>query len=417
MQNFPYACVRPSSLDVFYTLFIILYYMKKFFTTFVVAAAAISAFADEYPAEGYYRVSNKATSRYVYVCDNVGSINWSTTSAELGALQLWLDADKRYSDPASIIYVKTIDASEHKYDLQSQSTGVYTIIKHYVSLEATDGGYWVYAEEDGVARYLSDERSKLDREDGQMGTTGKGDFRIWVPTPIDVNGSEYFGIKPILKAGEKYYQPFFAAFPFSFASAGMKAYYIKKVDAEFGVAVIEEYTGEVMAGGVPYIIECSSANTTDNRLNILTSGGVAPADNQLKGCYFFNPDHAKAGKKAYTEFDASTMRLLSVNAEGKFEFITNSDRLEIYEDNEELVGKKFLPANQSYLSVAAGAPETMQVMTEEEYNAYVAGISEVVADREASKAVYSLTSTRVGTSLQGLSAGVYVVDGRKVQVR
>lgn len=391
--------------------------MKHFFTTFAIAAIATVSLADEYPAEGYYRVSNKATSRYVYVCDNVGSINWTTTSAELGALQLWLNPEKRYSDPASVIYVKSINAADHKYDLQSQGTGVYSIIQHYVQLEAANGGFWVYAEEDGVARYLGDERSNLNREDGQMGTTAKNDFRIWKPTPIDAAGDEYFGIKPVLTVGDKHYSPFYAAFPFSFASSGMKAYYISRVDANYGVAVIEECTGDVLAGGVPYIIECSSLNPSDNRLNVLRNGGTAPSGNQLKGCYFFNPDHAKAGNKAYTVFDAATMRMLNVNAEGKLEFNATSDRLEIYEDNEALIGKQFVPANQSYLSVSADVPADLKVMTEAEYNAFIAGIADVRSN-DADAVVYSLTGARVASaSIQSLTEGIYVIDGKKVQIR
>lgn len=385
--------------------------MKSIFSAFVLALLASVALAADYPTNGYYRVNNKATSRYVYVCDNVGSINWSTTSAELGAVRLWKNPEKRFSDPASVLYFKVVDSNNHKYDLQAQGTGIYEIISHYVQLAATSNGFWFYAEQSGTARYLADERKSTTRDDGQMGTNNKGDYRIWLTHPISANTDEYFGIKPELQCDGKYYHPFYASFPFKFASSGMKAYYIKKIDVAAGVAYMAEYKQEIMAGGVPYIIECSSADPSNNRLDILTSGGTVPSDNQLKGNYFFNPDHYAAGDKAYKEFNASTMRILEVSRD-KLQFVKSSTRLETYEDYPD---KKFLPANQSYLLVPSNCPATLTISTEE-----VNAISEINADADAAEVVYSITGERVAdgtTSLFDLPAGMYIVNGRKVQIR
>lgn len=373
----------------------------------------LSAVAATYPENGFYRVHNLATSRYVYVCDNVGSINWANTSAELGALRLYMNPERRYNDPASVVYLKCVSASDHKYDIQAQNTGVYDMIKHYVQLYATGGGYQVYATQSGATRYLSDERKSTTRDDGKMGTSGTGNYRIWIPTPISSSTSEYFGIKPCLSGNGKYYYPFYASFAFKFASSGMKAYYISTVDAAQGVAVLKEYKQEVKAAGVPYIIECSSEDPADNRLDILTSGGTQPSGNLLLGNYFFNPDHVAAGDKAYKEFDKSRMRMLEVSASGQLLFSNTSSRLQTYED---YPGKLFLPANQSYLSVTPGMPATLTVIDE---SAYV-GISDVVVDAMADDAVYSLTGERVATgaaSLSELPAGVYVIGGRKIQIR
>lgn len=387
--------------------------MKSIFSAFVLALLASVALAADYPTNGYYRVNNKATSRYVYVCDNVGSINWATTSAELGAVQLWKNPDKRYSDPASVLYFKEVDSNNHKYDLQAQGTGIYEIISHYVQLAATSDGFWFYAEQSGTARYLADERKSTTRDDGQMGTSNKGDYRIWLTHPISASSEEYFGIKPVLECGGKYYHPFYASFPFKFASSGMKAYYIKKIDVAAGKAYMAEYTDEVMAGGVPYIIECSSDDPSNNRLDILTSGGKVPADNVLLGNYFFNPDHYAAGDKAYKEFNASTMRILEVSKDN-LQFVKSSTRLETYEDD--YPGKKFLPANQSYLPVPSNCPATLTITTEDP-NA----ISNIQADSDAAEVVYSLTGERVAIgddgSLLDLPAGMYIVNGRKVQIR
>ena len=51
---------------------------------------------------GYYRVYNVFTERYVCVCDNTGSINISAVDAETGAIELWREGDEhsRFSDVA-----------------------------------------------------------------------------------------------------------------------------------------------------------------------------------------------------------------------------------------------------------------------------------------------------------------------------
>ena len=94
-------------------------------------------------------MKNLATSRYIYVYDNTGKINISTTSADMGAIELHKDPNRRFSDPGSIIYVKYIYEKEgiKKYDLTSQGTGVHQIIGYYVQIfENPDLTYYVYAE-------------------------------------------------------------------------------------------------------------------------------------------------------------------------------------------------------------------------------------------------------------------------------
>ena len=40
---------------------------------------------------GYYRVQSAYTKRYAYLTDNKGSYNIPTTSADVGALELFID--------------------------------------------------------------------------------------------------------------------------------------------------------------------------------------------------------------------------------------------------------------------------------------------------------------------------------------
>lgn len=389
--------------------------MKRLFSTFVCVALAALSLAQSYPTNGYYRVKNKKTSRYIYVSDNVGSIQMSSASADLGALRLFKDEERRISDPGSIIYMKVVDNGAHKYDAQSQGTGVYSMIQHYLQMSSQSGGFLIYAQQGGLARYLGDQNKSTNKDEGKMSIseTVTGDYRIWMATPVSSSTDEYFGIKPIFESNGKYYYPFYAAFPFKFASSGMKAYYISAIDAAEGVAVMKEYTEDVKAGGVPYIIECSSKNTTDNRLDILTSGGTVPTNNKLAGNYFFNPSHNAAGANAYKEFDKNKMRMLELSASGKLQFVNTSSR---FETDDKYPGKLFLPANQSYLVVPNGTPATLNVVLESEWT----GISAVMNDNQDSEAIYSLTGERVATGADALSelpAGIYVIGGRKVQIR
>ena len=295
--------------------------------------------------DGYYRVRNLATSRYIYVYDNTGKINIATTSADMGAIELHKDANRRISDPGSIIYVKYVYEKEgnKKYDLTSQGTGVHQIIGYYVQLyENTDKTYYVYAE----GFYLCDSETSS-RDLGYLGISGKGNYRKWEALKLN-DTDNYFGLAPTIQLNGKYYQPFYAAFPFTL-SEGMKAYYISKVYPT--AAILSEITGTIPAS-TPVFIECNSANTEDNKLNLQMQGATAISGNQLKGVYFNNPNRLKS-QDARTAYDASTMRVLAVK-DGKLVYTTDSSL-------------DYLPANQSYLSVPAGTAENLPVMTEEEY--------------------------------------------------
>jgi hypothetical protein len=75
-------------------------------------------------------------------------------TADFGALQLWKNQSRTVSDPASVVYLKKkgVDSGGPYYDLQSQGTGIYEIIKKYIYLYYSDGSYQLYAE----GKYLCD---------------------------------------------------------------------------------------------------------------------------------------------------------------------------------------------------------------------------------------------------------------------
>lgn len=339
--------------------------MKRIFALLALIVVVLTIHA-QLTGSGYYRVYNYGSKNYVWVCDNTGSINYAAGTADMGAMQLWPDLERSVSQPASVIY---FDSKENnRWDMRSQGTGVYQIIKHNVEIKSkgTSGGLYFYelsATESGLTVYLSDDGKRMSKvEYTVLGTSNTGTYRRWIVVPIDANTDNYFGINPTLHAGGKHYAPFYADFPFSFASAGMKAYYVSKIDGN--IAVLKEVTTSVIPASVPLLIECSSANQSDNRLNLLTGSYSKPADNQLAGVYFCN--EFRSSKDAIKAFDSQSMRVWNVNADGNLVLDVNTELLHtsLFTDDT----NRYINANQSYLPVSADTPDELVLMTEEEYN-------------------------------------------------
>jgi len=347
------------------SLYIVFYiiYMQRYCISFLLFFLSVFSFRAAALDEGYYRVKNAGSSRYCYVWDNTGSLDYSKTDADLGAIELFKTTPSRFSDPSTVIYVKKVDDS---YDIQAQGTGVYSIIQHYVSLsDRGNGTYWIYASAQGLTKYLCDENTSKRDERGWMATATSNTqpaYQAWIPTPISENTDEYFGVTPNVTLGSRQFKPFYASFPFKFASSEMKAWYISGIDNQKGVAIIAQYNGEIVPGATPIIIETTSSEATNNRLALKTSGGTNISGNKLLGCYFCNK-YRLTSANAKTEFDPATMRLLGVNTNGKLAYMSSSSSLQ------EINGKKYLPANESYLKVDASAPAELLVMTQEEYDA------------------------------------------------
>lgn len=347
--------------------------MKKFFTLLLLAIgiSSVSSVMAQPLVSGYYRLQNLGSNRYGFICDNTGSIDFVNIAIEAGAIELWRDREY-VSDPASVVYFKSegaknVDASHsvQSYDLLSQGTSVREILNNgavYVGIKATGSSFYIFgaATKAGVyqEKILDDEIAKgpsdpnhakyAEYNRGYVGLNKGGDYQKWNCHPIDASGDNYFGVKPLLQANGKHYQPFYAAFPFKAYSSGMKVYAVSKVDKAAGIAVISELQGAVPAA-YPVIVETSSADPSNNRLELLANDSNNAPANALAGVYFNNEE--RNNRKAY---NSTTMRLLSVNAQGKLVFAKAS--------------VSYLPANQAYLQVDADAPAELVVMTEEEYN-------------------------------------------------
>lgn len=336
--------------------------MKRFYLTSILTLLAVISILGQDLQDGYYRVRNFGTKRYIYITDNTGGYSVSTDVGDFGALQLWTGEERPITDPASIIYVDR--QSNGQYDLKGQGLEIYALVKRYVDIKLVTSGafkdtYTVYASAYGITKYLCDVETSTRPQQGYIGTTRQAPYRNWEALPVSAGGDSYMGIKPTVQIGDKFYYPFYATFPFNLYSEGMKAYTISQVDTELNMAVLKEVSGMIPAK-TPVLIECSSDQSTNNRLDLKVSADSPLAENLLAGVLYCNSERPKS-KDALTPFDSQTMRVLGMTAEGKLGFVSSSNQLYNYKKVD------YLPANQAYLPVSAGTAEELTIVTEEEY--------------------------------------------------
>lgn len=333
--------------------------MKRALLFFISAVCALNSSAQI--EDGYYRVQNVAQLRYISLVDNRGSVNMSTTDADLGALRTVMGFERVVSDPGSIVYARKIT---YGYDLQAQGTGSYSIVGYELSVGTGRTGYTAYASANGMTKYLADEKIPqmyLDDPDFFMDemiygsvVTNSATTREWYVKAVDPTTDCYFGITPDVTAGGSYYKSFYAAFPFTFYSSGMNAYCVSTVDEKKAAVVINELTSGVHAS-TPVLIKCSSTDAAKNKLNIGASTSGPVVGNQLKGVYFCNDVTYKTHRNV-VDYDAATMRVLGTAPDGSLAFVKSSTL-------------KYIPANTAYISVSSTAPDVLKVYTQSEYDA------------------------------------------------
>ena len=322
--------------------------------------------------DGFYRVQNKGCGKFLYVRDCVGNV--STSGTDLGAIELWADHNKTLSDPSSVVYV---EKHGDKFDIQGQGTGIYALLKQYVTISGSTDNYTLFAS-GNYLYYVGD--SDDDEDMGLIGPATKDDGfpltqRVWKALPISSQTDNYFGFTPTLTTKEgKHYTTFYADFAYTPVSSNVKTWYVSKVDEKKGVAVISPVSGTV-ARSQAVIIECKGKNPADNKVDITRDGGNKINNNQLMGTYFdcgirSAISHANT-YPAIIPFDRTTMRVLVVDSNGKLTF-TNSDaslNSYMYHDGKKWkYDVKCIAHNTSYLKVNTSCPANLEVMTEDEYN-------------------------------------------------
>ena len=326
--------------------------MNRIKLLLLVTICTLSAHA-QLNGNGYYRAQSSEQGRYIQVIDDRGSVNLSTTDADMAALQTRAGFENVVSDPSSIIYIKKMNTG---YDFQSQGTGSYKIISYEVNIKEMDGKYWCYASKSGMTKYLADEvitamTPAAKREKGKLVTNVTpsyegGIYLDWNINPVKNEEGFYFGLQPNIFASYGYYQTFYAAFPFTFLSEGMSAWYVSKINEATGKVIISEVTGGVPTS-TPVIIKCAAQGAANNKLNVGASTSGTANGNLLTGVYFCNPDAGPTHTNVIP-FDPTTMRVLGTTADGSLAFVKNVDLA-------------YIPANTAYITVSASAPDVLLV--------------------------------------------------------
>ena len=300
---------------------------------------------------GYYRIQNATTDRYISPSDNYGYNEPGTTIVDVSALKT-IEAEGIETDPGAVVYIKT---EGDGYNLLGQGYQTKDVFPGHEYLKIWDNGdetYKAYMTEGSVSVYLvegegqcmTSKNSKLD----------KADWRI-----IPVNEDNYFGVKPDIQAGSNFYKSFFVAFPFTVASEGLKAYKIAEVNENAALVVIEEANGEV-EGATPIIFKATSQDVEDNILTISEAEPSLKAvdeyneymkqidlENGAHGAFFCNP--VQGNHRNVIEYNPATMRVLGTDNNGNLAFI-------------KAYGVEYIPANTTFIKVNEGAADIFYVV-------------------------------------------------------
>ena len=379
-------------------------FMKKLLLYSFAAIFATSALA-ELPADGYYRVQNAYTKRYVYLMDNKGSVNTTSTTVDVGALELYKDLSDLNTDPADIFYIQKAPSGKYSFDVYGQGTSVYGFLNRYLEIiedrRPYDGrtAFMLHGTDSGVSKYVGDLWKNMDDNKGLASSECVGDDRKWYFDPVDASTDQYFGIAPTQESDGKYFYPLYAGFPVSAYSSGIKFYVVEEIDPR-GAAVINEVNGIVPAG-MPVIVECSSSSSADNRLNVGPFGeGENVKTNLLNGVYFDNNERDHHWNR--TRFNKETMRVLGVK-DGRLAFVESD--------------LEYLPRNQAYLQLTDASQYGVKdfiVMTEEQRDAELGSVSVIPDVMEVD--VYTVDGRLVKSGVakkdvSSLGKGLYILRG------
>lgn len=346
--------------------------MKRLFLSFFLTLMTVVAAVAQITGDGYYRIVNyglyqkQGKTAFTTITYNRCEINMKAgTGQNAEPVAMWDNNNSRYfikdvqhADPAAVMYL-TEPFSADKCNILAQGVSMRgdKMFNGTLRLRGSQNSYVIQATMSGTTATLFCSQTADGGHHILTGNIADG-YQYWSAYPIDSNNDiNYFGVEPKLKAGNKYYAPYYVSFPFKTKSDGMKVYRVSLLTDKF--YALEEIQGIVPAK-TPVLIECSSDDPSKNRLDILAPDTSAPevGANSLVGNFFCNPfmDEDKY-KDAVTPFDAKTMRVWNVDKDGNLVLSTATASLSecFWHDSK----VRCLNPNQSYVMVPSTAAETI----------------------------------------------------------
>lgn len=393
--------------------------MKKITLLLLLACISIGTMRAQVKGNGYYRVQNVITGRYMSLTtEETRGISMQSTTVDASALLTKKNWDDVSTDPGTIFYIENKGGDQ--YNIIGQGSSLYKIINYYIRLKYYESAnvYRAWQSKSGGTVYLSDEHKyTLGKDTGYVDNNTNATLN-WKITAVD-NVDNYLGVKPTMSANGKYYASYYAGFPFSVASPNMKVYYISSIDEKEGTATYKELTG-IIPASTPVIIECGSKNPAENKLKPELTNPTAVKDNIMKGVYFC-AGLRRTAHFTSTKFEPTTMRLLSVDENGSLVF--NNDEANAYtvmiKEGASRPYKypyiKAVPHNTGYLPVSANCPKSLKLVKE------TTGISNITLGNDNKPAnVYNMEGKIVkenATSVEGLPEGIYIFKNKKYVVK
>ena len=354
--------------------------------------------------DGYYRIQNNGSERYITITDNVlTNISASSSIIDYGNITTWF-WDNVKSNPASIIYIKAVGS---EFDLSAQGISVHDITggKAYVSLNQRSSDKSIYliqasATQGGVkvSKTLFDGSTSDDYD--YVNDDGKTTHQYWRIKPVNTDDN-YIGITPTVQTNDGWYGTIYASFPFKLVSSGMTAYYVDGIQT--GQFQLKKITDEVKPAATPMIIKCSSNDAAQNMILPVDAATTAPTGNLLSGTYFAS---SLRNHVVRVEFDKNTMRVLGKDASGNLIFTQAEESY--------LTKKKYIPKNTAYLYNASGLTGDYVLVSRDTFS----GISNIEANTQenAVKGTYTLSGVQVDDT-KALRPGIYIKNGKKIVIK
>ena len=379
---------------------------KNILFSLVLSCLTVLPAAAQMFGEGFYRVQNYNTKRYITIVDNKSYTVKNSGNPELGALLTYTDPDYVRSTPSSIVYISSIKPSGAGYscNIAGQGTSVFDMLAETIYIapnKSVSGLYRCYGSYKGNILYLADDNYG-EPDPGWVETTSDAN-RDWLVLPVSASTDNFAAVKPTFSAGGKNYANQFSGFGSKAVSEGVKFYYICSIEG--GKALYNEITGTV-PHSTPIIVECPSTNIADNKIEPVFTYDSNYSDNLLGGVFFHLTNFGQHHN--IVSYDANTMRVLGVCSDGSVGFVTKSAA--DFEDGA-------LPANSCYLKVPAGSPAELPLMS---YEAYVSGVKGVQVEDNKVDDITTLSGVTVrkkATSTAGLRPGVYIWNKKKIVVK
>ncbi|MBQ6064139.1 MAG: hypothetical protein IJK87_11010 [Prevotella sp.] len=396
---------------------------------------------------------------------------WSYNAAVARALEcaglylqtdIHLVEDENCTNPSTAIYL--YKSSGSKYDLQGEGTSLIALttgqypgttrfdfqnVYATISRASGSGANTLYVasiqlkDDSGTAdlgtRYFVDNNGTFAISDGYSANNAK-----WYIEPITS-----LHVDPKVAHGGKYYTTMYVPFAYKLGGTVENAYVVSNVDipnAQVTITPIAS-TGGTVPAGTPVVLECSSNTPSDNQL--IPSGDplvcaysvdntAAPAPtyqtnyegtNLLAGTYYCNTDGKltftkKSGTGSFNANDVtnntnSTMRVLGV-VNGKIGFFKLASSVKYMAANKAWLDISDLPAsakNMSRFSIVINGIEDNndsegQLVSED------GGFPDSIEGVEMNgrkNVVYDLQGRRV--SMENLTKGIYIVNGKKVFIQ